>query len=215
MYLLGQPTCRRTTRTIFTINLWASQFAGLLWGTICSDLLCTDSLHGFLRGFLHGCFAWIFFVRSFARIFCTYYCTIFLRIFLHGSFARIFARIFCKDFCKDLKRQNFTEKPPQNFTMLWGPSGEVLWRQEGEVGVPMEEVPEVATTWTKISKGKIKIMPSQGVPGEGAWVDHEPRSWVVFQIFQVKKIHRKSPLHPGLHNTCSDSIATFFALGFL
>ena len=149
---LPKPTCRRTARTNFPVEYWVSQFAMLLWGShlhgfvshrffarIFARIFCTDFLHGF-----------------FARIFCAVFLHGFsARIFLHG-FVPVF---FCADFCADCLQELFVQmlhgllhgffrgvpkhllgsakisprKSPGKFTMLWGPSGEGLGTQEGEV----------------------------------------------------------------------------------
>ena len=59
--------------------------------------------------------AWIFFVR------------IFLQGFLRGVFVKIFARIYWEEAPK------FHQENLLKFNMLWGPCGEGLGRQEGEV----------------------------------------------------------------------------------
>ena len=112
----------------------------------CTDF-CTDFLHGFFArisctDFLHG---------FFARILCTDFLHDYFCGFLRGLCARIVCTDVCTDFCTDFlgcpktlagKRQNFTEKIPRKksprkspeiFTMVCGPSGEGLGRQEGEV----------------------------------------------------------------------------------
>ena len=117
---LGFSICRVTMRN----HLHGFALHGI-FARISERIFCTDFLHGFFarifcRDFLHG------FLRGFLRVFCA-------RIFV-----KICSRILCTDFLgcpKPLarKRQHFTEKIPPKFTMLWGPSGEVRWRQEGEV----------------------------------------------------------------------------------
>ena len=135
---------------------------------VCTGLFRTDFLLGFLHGFSARIFARIsctdflhgFFARIFCTdFFCTVFCPIFLRGFLHGFFARIVctdvARIFARMFRGCPKHllgsaKISPRKSPGKFTMLWGPSGEGLGRQEGEV--------RLWPAW-----------PGQSLPGLGGW----------------------------------------------
>ena len=135
---LGKPTCRRTTRTNFKLKVWLSRFAG--WGyyeeSICTDLFCTENLHGFLHRFSARFFAQIFstdFLHYyFARIFCThfsrFFCTDSLRGFLCGFVQDVFVKTFARILCMDLLGipNHLKKKSPKHFTMLWGPSGRGL-----------------------------------------------------------------------------------------
>ena len=148
---LPKPICRSTTRTSITIKFWVSQFAMLLWGSrlhgfvshrffarISALIFCTDFLHGFsarifCTDFLHGFSAQIF-CTFFGPIFCTDFCTdclqeLFVQI-LHGKFHGFFWGV-----PKHLlgRAKISPRKSPEKFTVLWGPSGEGLGRQEGEV----------------------------------------------------------------------------------
>ena len=118
---------------------------------VCTGLFRTDFLHGFsarifCTDFLHGFSARMFcteFLHGFfVQIFCTVFCPILLRGFLHGLLARIVctdvARIFAGIFLCVPKHllgsaKISPRKSPEKFTMLWGPSGAGLGRQEGEV----------------------------------------------------------------------------------
>ena len=114
---------------------------------VCTGLFRTDFLHGFsartfCTDFLHGFSARIFctdVLQGFsAQIFCTAFCPIFLRGFLHGLFVQMlhgFLHGFFWGLPKHLlgSTKISPRKSPEKFTMLWGPSGEGLGRQEGEV----------------------------------------------------------------------------------
>ena len=148
---LPKPTCRRTTRTKITIKYWVSQLQCYFGEAVCTRLFRTDFLQGFLHGFSARIFCTDFLLRSFlhgffarisAQILCTVFCLISLRGFLRGLFARklvqMFARIFAWIFWGVPKHllgsaKISPRKSPGKFTMLWGPSGEGLGRQEGEV----------------------------------------------------------------------------------
>ena len=107
------------------------------------DLFCTDFLHGFLHGFFARIFCTDFLHGFVARICCTDLLHGFVaRNFLRGVIARIVAWIFARTFETDFlgrpkalaeKCQKSTDKIPRKFSMLWGPSGAGLGRQEGEV----------------------------------------------------------------------------------
>ena len=138
------------TNNVFIYKIWVSQFVGLLrqnhlYGLIlhgfserisaffarifCTDFLhgffarifrtdfCTDFLHGFVYGFLHG-------------FFCADSLHELLHGFLHGLFARISWGV-PKHLLRSAK--NPQRKSPRKFSMVWGPSGEGLGRQKGEV----------------------------------------------------------------------------------
>ena len=150
-HTLPKTTCRKTTRTNITIKFGVLNLQCYFGEAVCTGLFCADFLRGFFArifctDFLHGFFARIFctdFLHGFsARIFCTFFCPIFLRGFLHGLLARIVctdaARIFARIFWGVPKHllesaKISPRKSPEKFTMLWGPSGEGLGRQEGEV----------------------------------------------------------------------------------
>ena len=108
---------------------------GKPFGQVCFvQIFCTDFLHFFFArifctDFLHECFA---------RIFCTVFCPIFLRGFLRGMLQGWFVLTFARNFLGVPKHllgsvKISPRKFPGKFTMLWGPSGEGLGRQEGEV----------------------------------------------------------------------------------
>ena len=143
---LSKPTCRRTTRTKITIEYWVCQLEVLLWGSR-----------------LHKSVSHRFFARISARIFCTdffarIFCTDFFARIFCTDFLHVCLPVFCMDFCADCRKnclhrclrgflhdfwgvpnhllesaKSSPRKSPGKFTMLWGPSGEGLERQEGEV----------------------------------------------------------------------------------
>ena len=178
-------------------------------------------MHGFIlhrffcaRIFLHGFIAWTFFAQIVARFFCcTDFCADFCTSFLHGFFAQI---LFVRNHLLGSAELSL-RKSPSEFSMLWGPCGEGLGKQEGEVenlanltkatalrtwggwgGAPLEEV-AVLVDLNQDSKGKIKIMPSaeRGRPERTINRDLELCSKLFTRLIS-------SPLHPGLRKNSTN-----------
>ena len=136
---------------IFLLNIGFLNLQCYFGEAICTGLFRTDFLHGFLHGFSARIFCTDFLHGFFARIFCTdflhgFFCTVFCPIFLRGFLRELFARIVCTDVARIFARifrgvpkhllgsaKISPRKSPGKFTMFWGPSGEGLGRQEGEV----------------------------------------------------------------------------------
>ena len=178
-------------------------------------------IFGFLRKYLDG---------FFARICCTDFVRILLHWFLCGFCCTDICTGFCTDFSHGFFGVSKTtcweapkfhrENPPVNSPRFGGPCGEGFGKQKGEVenlanltkarasedlgglgGAPLEEV-AILVDSNQDSKGKIKIMPSQGMLREGGLSKTMNRDLELcskfFKTFQ--KSHRKSPLQPALRN---------------
>ena len=110
---------------IFCMDFCTDFLRGFFARIFCTDFFARIFLHGFLHGFLDG-FVHEFLHGFFARIHCTNHCA----EFLPGFFARISWGV-PKHLLRSAK--NPPRKSPRKFSMLWGPSGEGLGRQESEV----------------------------------------------------------------------------------
>ena len=190
---------------------------GKPFARVCfAQIFCTD--------FLHGCFARIFCMDFLHRFFAWIFCTDFLHGFLPDFFAQISVRIACKNCLfariflgvpKHLlgSAKISPRKSPETFTMLWGPSGKGLGRQEVRWDSGQPDQARVSEDWggwggvdgesshsgglgPKLLKAGSKSCQAKECWEREAWADHELRSWVMFQVF-ASKVHRKSPLHPG------------------
>ena len=131
---------------------------------------CTDFLHGFLHGFCARIFARIF-AWICARIFARFFCADALHELLHTLFARI-SRGVPKHLLRSAK--NPQRKSPRKFSMLWGPSGEGLGRQEGEV--------ETLANLTKASLGL-------------GWLGGSPVEEVAILVDLIQSSKRQDPNH--------------------
>ena len=105
---------------------------------VCTGLFRTDFLHGFLHRFFARIFDTDFLRRFFARFLARFFCADFCAGCLQEWFVQMFARIFARIFLGAPKHllgsaKISPRKSLGKFTMLWGPSGEGLGRQEGEV----------------------------------------------------------------------------------